>query len=278
MTTITEAMEKEKLSRFNNLSLNTDKLNNISLLERAAEENKTVSIGIDQIKLNENIRNRIDVSKPEFQDLKNSIASEGVMQPVLVEMRKSSKGDDFDLIAVAGHRRILACKELGIEKIKANIKIYSANSSKRTEHALIENLLREDLHPIDVAEGYANLVAQGWDADGISKKFSRDKKYIKNIIKVGQWPIVAKDLIKEYPEKFSLRSLCNISKKKWDNEEKLLEELKLICDLVKGERVPQKENQKITSEKFNNYILENKINAKEKILLQKAFKYFGFKL
>ena len=41
MTTITEAMEKEKLSRFNNVSLNTDKLNNISLLERAAEENKT---------------------------------------------------------------------------------------------------------------------------------------------------------------------------------------------------------------------------------------------
>ena len=73
MTTITEAMEKEKLSRFNNVSLNTDKLNNISLLERAAEENKTVSIGIDQIKLNENIRNRIDVSKPEFQDLKNSL-------------------------------------------------------------------------------------------------------------------------------------------------------------------------------------------------------------
>ncbi|WP_186649936.1 ParB/RepB/Spo0J family partition protein [Fluviispira vulneris] len=275
MSTISQAIEAEKLSRFASVVSNSDRLNTVLLYEKAAEENKTVALNVNQIKLNENIRNRIDISKPEFLDLKNSIASEGVIQPVLVEVRRNIDGDDFELIAVAGHRRILACKELGIEKIKANLKVYSSNSSKRTEHALIENLLREDLHPIDVAEGYADLVAQGWDADDIAKKFSRDKKYIKNIIKVGQWPIKARELIKEFPEKFSLRSLCNISKKKWDSEEKLLDELKFICGLVKGERVPPR--QKITSEKFSKYISENKISDYEKNLIENALKFFGFK-
>lgn len=277
MSTISPAIEAEKLSRFASVVSNSDRLNTALLYEKAAEENKSVGLNVDEINLNENIRSRIDTSKPEFLDLKNSIANEGVIQAVLVEVRRTSDGNDFELIAVAGHRRILACKELGIKKIKANLKVYSANSSKRTEHALIENLLREDLHPIDVAEGYADLVAQGWDADDIAKRFSRDKKYIKNIIKIGQWPIKSRELIKEFPEKFSLRLLCNISKKKWENDDKLIDELNLICGLT-GERVPQKESKKFTSEKFSNYIVENNLTEDEKNLLEKAFKHFGFKI
>lgn len=273
---INEKIETEKLKLFNNISDNNEKIKKLGNLKQAV--GKIVSLDVNEIKLNENVRKKINTDSDEFRDLKNSIASAGVLQPAVVELRELNDSNDYELVAVSGHRRILACKELGLEKIKAELKQYD-DFAKRTEHALIENLMREDLHALDVAEGYVDLLENGWDENAISERFSKDKKYVKNILKVGQWPTQAKEIVREHPEKFSMRILCNkFSKRKWENDEELLSSLNEHCGIsTDGERVPQKISNLKTRNKLNEFFATNKLSSKDKDLVEKALQYIGVK-
>ncbi len=93
---------------------------------------------------------RKDFNKEKMEELKGSIKKHGIIQPIVV--RKMANGYEI----VAGERRLKAAKEIGLKKIPAIIK--SINNEKSLEIALVENIQREDLNPVEQANAFKRLI------------------------------------------------------------------------------------------------------------------------
>lgn len=237
--------------------------------------NKVFYLNPCEILLDENVRFSIDNSDTEFLALKNSIATEGILQPVVIELREYDN-KKYELIAINGHRRILAAKELGIEKILCVIKKYSEKHS-RLLHGLTENLLRSDLAPLDIAEGYAKLLELEWNTENIAEYFGKDLNYVYCIIKLADFSDEAKNIIRNNQEKFSMRVLINeFARKKWRTDQELIEAL-----LKKIERHSFSEAKTIKNEKNKKqlnvfYDLNPGITDEVKLYVEKVLRHFKF--
>lgn len=106
-------------------------------------------IAVDQIVANP-YQPRREIREDQIENLSKSIQSEGLLQPIVVR----AKGEKYELIA--GERRLYAYKQLKLKTIPA--RIIEASDASSATLALIENLQRENLNPIDEALGYASLV------------------------------------------------------------------------------------------------------------------------
>ncbi len=234
--------------------------------------NKVFYLNPSEIILNENVRYSIDTANVDYQTLKNSIANEGILQPVVVELRDYE--NKYELIAINGHRRILAAKELGIEKIICVIKKYSEKHS-RLLHGLTENLLRTDLDPLDVSEGYAKLIELGWKVENISEYFGKELNYVYCIIKLAAFPDEAKNIIRECKEKFSMRVLINeFARKKWPSETALIEALMLKSDKKINSNTKALREEKNKKQLNIFYDLNPDLSEDIKIYVEKALKHF----
>ncbi len=149
---------------------------------------------------NENIRTNFDKESEDFKRLLQSVKSDGVLQSLVVELREN--GDKFQLICVAGHRRLEAAKEAGISKVPCLIQKFT-DPSNRTRVALAENIIRENLHPLDVAEGYSELLKMGWDEEKIAQYFERDEKTIRRYLNIAGWREDIKELVFKHKEIFN---------------------------------------------------------------------------
>ncbi len=123
-----------------------------------------------------------------LSELTASIRSSGVIQPVVVRRQ----GQGYQLIA--GERRWRAAKIAGLERIPALLR--EATDGESLELALIENLLREDLNPIDEAEAYQKLLAEfEWTQEELAQRVGRDRSSIANCLRLLKLPEpVQKDL------------------------------------------------------------------------------------
>ncbi len=120
---------------------------------------KIAKIPIEDIELDENIRSSIDIEDENFKSLLHSIKKHGIQQNIVVEFRKLANG--YKIVCVSGHRRVTAAKIAGtISVVPAIIKRFDKNDT-RVELGLAENLLREDLHCLDIANGYQKLFELG---------------------------------------------------------------------------------------------------------------------
>ncbi|MCR5177132.1 MAG: ParB/RepB/Spo0J family partition protein [Anaerovibrio sp.] len=120
---------------------------------------------------------RSEFDEDALKALQESIKQYGVLQPVLV--RKTPKG--FELIA--GERRLRASKLAGQKVIPAVIKEY--NDAQMTEIALIENIQRENLNPVEEAHAYHHLLTDyGLTQDMLSKKVGRSRSHIANFLRL----------------------------------------------------------------------------------------------
>jgi ParB/RepB/Spo0J family partition protein len=181
---------------------------------------KIVAIPTEEIYLNENVRREIDQSSLEFRKLVESVREYGLLQSAVVEVREENSA--YKLVCVAGHRRILAARELNLQKVSCLIQQFD-DRSKRTGAALAENLNRESLHCIDVAEGYADLLENGWTEDRLAIHFERDKKTIKRYLNIARWADNIKKLIRQHKDKFSTRVvLQEFASRHFENNEALL--------------------------------------------------------
>src|SRR5262249_19298034 len=118
------------------------------------ESDSLFDVSINQIEPNPN-QPRKSFESNALDELAASIRSSGVIQPVVVRR----VADSYQLIA--GERRWRAARQAGLERIPAIIR--EATDAESLELALVENLLREDLNPIEEAEAYRSLLAQfGW--------------------------------------------------------------------------------------------------------------------
>jgi len=115
--------------------------------------------------------------KESLNELAESIKAQGVIEPILTRMR----GGKYEL--VAGERRLRAAKIAGITVIPAIVKDFTDEQS--LELSLIENLQREDLNPMDEAEGYARLAAEfGLTQEEISRRVGKERSTVANMIRL----------------------------------------------------------------------------------------------
>ncbi|MFC4024190.1 ParB/RepB/Spo0J family partition protein [Oceanobacillus longus] len=116
-----------------------------------------------------------------IEELKESILEYGIIQPLIA--RKSIKGYEI----VVGERRLRAAKEAGLETIPVVVKDLS--DEKMMEIALLENLQREDLTPIEEAHAYANLMSElKVTQEELSKRLGKSRSHIANIVRLLSLP------------------------------------------------------------------------------------------
>jgi ParB family transcriptional regulator, chromosome partitioning protein len=122
--------------------------------------------------------------------LAESVKAHGVVQPVLVRRR----GARYEL--VAGERRWRAAKIAGLTKIPVLVK--DVADADLLEVALVENVLREDLNPIEEAQAYRNLIDKvGVTQEALAERFGRDRSYITNYLRLLRLPEDLQQLVKE---------------------------------------------------------------------------------
>jgi len=116
-----------------------------------------------------------------LRDLAASLSQTGVLQPVVVR----PMGDGYQLIV--GERRWRAAKLAGLTKIPAIVR--EASDAQSLELALVENLLREDLNPMEEAEGYQRLLAEfGWTQEELAQRVARDRSSVANCLRLLRLP------------------------------------------------------------------------------------------
>lgn len=166
---------------------------------------KTVTIPVEHIMIEDNVRKEVDPSSPRFQELVDSIKRDGLLQNLIVEVRDGGGGTY--LSCVSGQRRLLAAKAAGIEKAICLLKQY--NHAERVSTGLTENLIRQDLNCIDIAEGYAALRREGWAEEEIAARFERGQRTIHRYLVIASWPEEIKQTMRKYPDVFTTRVIFN---------------------------------------------------------------------
>ena len=145
-----------------------------------ANAGPVVDLPIDAISANPK-QPRKDFDDKALHDLAESLKQSGVLQPVVVRRF----GESYQLIV--GERRWRAAKMAGIMKIPAVIR--EATDAETLELALVENLLREDLNPMEEAEAYQRLLAEfGWTQEELAQRVARDRSSVANCLRLLKLP------------------------------------------------------------------------------------------
>lgn len=133
---------------------------------------------------------RTHFDEASLQSLAESIRSHGVVQPLLVRRRDS----EFELIA--GERRWRAAKLAGLTRVPVVVK--EVPDESLLEIALIENIQREDLNPIEEAQAYKKLIETvGLTQEALASRVGRDRSYITNYLRLLRLPDDLQQLVKE---------------------------------------------------------------------------------
>ncbi len=126
-----------------------------------------------------------------LQELALSIKEKGVIQPVIVR-----RGDDGLFRLIAGERRLRAAKLAGLKKLPAIVK--DVAPAETIELALIENIQREELNPLETAEAFQRLIKDfNLTHDDLARKVSKDRATITNYLRILKLPSEIKSWIAE---------------------------------------------------------------------------------
>ena len=153
------------------------------------------------------VRNKINIASLErnkFQprkvfdkenliELTNSIKERGIIQPIVVR-KSQNNSEKFEIIA--GERRWIAAQNAGLHEVP--IVIVDADDLKSLEFAIVENVQRKDLNPIEEAQGYQKLINEfGYDQDKVSKFIGKSRTHVTNCLRLLTLPNEVLSLIEE---------------------------------------------------------------------------------
>jgi len=159
--------------------------------EEAEREGSLVELPIKDIRPNP-FQPRQTVDPTALEELVSSIKQAGLLQPVVV--RRANGGGGYELIA--GERRLRACQQLGWERIPAVQR--DADDRTLLTLALIENLQRDDLSPVDEARGYDRLIAEFKLAQqDVADAVGRDRSTVANALRLLKLPEVVLQMLHE---------------------------------------------------------------------------------
>ena len=127
--------------------------------------------------------------KDNLEDLTNSIRERGMIQPIIV--RKSAQ-DNSKFEIIAGERRWIAAQKAGLHDVP--VVLTEADDLKSLEFAIVENVQRHDLNPLEEAQGYKRLIEEfSYDQEKVSKFIGKSRSYIANSLRILTLP---QDVIK----------------------------------------------------------------------------------
>lgn len=134
-------------------------------------------------------RQRVD--ETNLKELIDSIKTHGLIQPIVV---RPGKDDSYEIIA--GERRWLACKKVGLGQVPVVIKQY--NDLEASAAAIIENIQREDLNAVDEANAYKKLMEKyGLTQEELSVQVGKSRSFIANMVRILALPDAIKDMLME---------------------------------------------------------------------------------
>jgi len=155
------------------------------LSSRPSEGDTLAEIAVEAIRPNPN-QPRKEFDPTALSELSNSIKTSGMIQPLVVRRF----GGGYELIA--GERRWRAARQAGLTRIPAIVRETTAAES--LEIALLENLLREDLNPLEEAEAFQKLLAEfGWTQEQLSSRIGRDRSSVANSLRLLKLPDAIQD-------------------------------------------------------------------------------------
>ena len=123
---------------------------------------------------------RKNFDEANLEDLTNSIKERGMIQPIIV---RKSKNENSKFEIIAGERRWLAAQRAGFHNVP--VVITEADDLKSLEFAIVENVQRHDLNPLEEAQGYKRLIDEfSYDQEKVSKFIGKSRSYITNSLRI----------------------------------------------------------------------------------------------
>ena len=201
------------------------------------DNSRLMEIDVNEIVPNED-QPRKNFNKDELYDLSQSIEKYGIIQPLLLKR----KNDKYEIIA--GERRFRAAKEIGLSKVPAIIKDVSDDISSRI--AIIENIQRKDLNPVEEAMSYKHLLdSQDLTQKELADELGKSRQYIGNTMRLLKLdPRVLKLLEEEKLSPSHGKNLLSIK----DGDKQYKEAMKIIKNSLPvndNKKTPKREKKEV---------------------------------
>ena len=149
-----------------------------SLIGETKVEQTTKKLSISELYPNK-FQPRKIFDEDNLNDLEKSIKERGIIQPIIV--RKSDESTKYEIIA--GERRWLAAQKAGLHEVP--VVVTEADDLKSLEFAIVENVQRTDLNPLEEAQGYQRLINDfSYDQEKVSKFIGKSRSYITNCLRI----------------------------------------------------------------------------------------------
>ena len=201
---------------------------------------------------------RKNFDKNSLEELTASIRERGIIQPIIVRASEDSN-DKYELIA--GERRWQAAQNAGLHEVPAVI--LNVDNLKSLEFAIVENVQRKDLNPIEEAEGYQRLINEfNYDQDKVAKFIGKSRAHISNCIRLLSLPAkVIEHIINDKISPGHAKILVGL-----DNSELLAEKIiKKKLSVRQAEalaRLVKRNKSSIKSKDPNSTDIENQLSSK----------------
>lgn len=179
-------------------SLIPSKKNQIDIHQHPPLKRETVFyIETSKIKFNPS-QPRQNFDEAGLEELANSILKHGILQPLVVSKieKETELGKKVEYQLIAGERRLRAAKKIGMLEVPVIIK--ETDDKSRLEIALIENIQRKDLNPLEKAEAFEKLQRDyGFTHQKIAEQIGKSREYITNLLRLLSLPTDIKQAIRE---------------------------------------------------------------------------------
>jgi len=154
-----------------------------SLIGETKVETQKNRLGVSDLVPNKYQPRKI-FDEENLNELTNSIRERGILQPIIV---RKSNDDQLKFEIIAGERRWLAAQKAGLHDVP--VVITEADDLKSLEFAIVENVQRHDLNPLEEAQGYKKLIDKfSYDQEKVSKFIGKSRSYIANALRLLSLP------------------------------------------------------------------------------------------
>ena len=154
-----------------------------------------VNTNTNKLLVSDLIRNKLQPRKifdeKNIEELTNSIKERGIIQPIIVRKSEDQR-NKYEIIA--GERRWLAAQNSGLHEVP--VVVTEANDLKSLEFAIVENVQRQDLNPIEEAQGYQRLINEfSYDQEKVAKFIGKSRSHVTNCLRLLSLPREVTELV-----------------------------------------------------------------------------------